>query len=76
VNSPNIILRTPIVSIKTGVLTLPLVGTIFGIAADGIVMAYYKVLFWEWVHLGFPNQYTYFQLQQCTDAGSTPDNRR
>jgi hypothetical protein len=61
---------------KAGLLPLPLVGTIFGIPMDGIGSAYYKVLFWDTMHVGFPNAYLYFQCQQCTDAGATPDSRR
>ena len=37
---------------------------------------YYKVRWWDFVHLGFPNAYAVFLCEQCMDDGTTPDGNR
>jgi len=54
----------------------PIVGAVFGIRDQSGNVWYYLLRWWERIHANFPNEYLQLLVEQCSSAGTTPDNTR
>jgi hypothetical protein len=55
----------------------PTRGSIWGIVDPDLgTIFYYRSRWWEFTHWGFPNEYISVQVEQCTSAGTVPDEDR
>lgn len=59
-----------------GPLFAPLVGGILGVTLENGLMYYYRVVWWDILHSGFPNAYWAMVATQCDNAGVDPDPSR
>jgi hypothetical protein len=74
---PNLFIRIPIGFVKAiEGAGQTLVNAIFGTADPIVVNSYYRCIFWDTIHKGFPNEYGVCQVEQCDGAGTSPDPRR
>jgi hypothetical protein len=51
-------------------------GSVWGITDSFHHVWYYYQVWWENIHMGFPNEYTQIIAQQCDDHGKVPDPSR
>lgn len=72
---PGVYVRLPLTLF--GDYSDPYVGTIWGNEIGPVpFQAYWRVVWWEVMHFGFPNEYICMQCIQCDQFGASPDPRR
>jgi len=54
----------------------PWVGKLFRYEATDEETYYFKIRWWEYLHVGFPNEYLVWLVEQCNSSGVCPDPDR
>jgi len=73
--TPPVFIRLPTAAALL-VTATPAVAGAFRTITTGGRSLFYVVNWWEWMHLGFGNQYAAFLVKQCNNAMTTPDPSR
>lgn len=53
-----------------------IVGSYWSFTDTVPVVRYYRCRWWEWTHVGFPNQYGMLNVDQVSSSGVVPDPAR